>query len=110
MTHLARFRALAAAAALALAAAAPATAWAAGAAGVPSILDGLGVDRLAGGIVGLLSIQLLIGFALGVVAGEIGRHAWKAGLGAFKSLLTFGRFAGQYGVVAVLLGAILYFV
>ena len=78
--------------------------------GALAVAGWLGLDDLGGSLLRLLSVQLPIGFVLGIVAGEAGRVAWKAGLGAFKALATFGGAAARYGVVAVMLAAVLYFV
>jgi hypothetical protein len=87
-----------------------AEAHAAGAASELALPQWLSFGGLLAGLPRLLSIELLVGFALGLFAGEAGRIAWTAGLGAWKALLTFGTLAARYGVIAGLLGAVLYFV
>ena len=86
-------------------------------AAVPAVAGGLGsnvpipnLNGLVDGLTQLLSTQLIVGFALGLFAGEAGRVAWTAGLGAWNALLAFATLATRYGVVAGLLGAVLYFV
>ena len=76
----------------------------------PALPQLSGLDGLAASLSKLLSVQLVIGFGLGLLAGEAGRVAWTAGLGAWRSLLTFATLVSRYGVVAGLLGAVLYFI
>ena len=70
----------------------------------------LGLDQLSSTLNGVLSWQSLLGFLVGLAAGEGWRIASKAGTSAWKATIKFGAFAGQYGALAVLLGAALYFI
>ena len=99
---------LAAAVALTLLAVTPALAFDVG--NALALPASFGLDTLADALAELLSIQLLVGFGLGIVACHAGRVAWVKGKGAFNSLLTFGTFAARYGAVAGVLGVVLYFV
>ena len=72
--------------------------------------DGFSLQGLTDGLISVLSVQLLVGFALGLAANEAGRVAWGAGRGAMKSLLSFSTIAAQYGAIAAVLGTVLYFV
>ena len=80
------------------------------AAGWLVVPEWLRLDRLVDGFIRQLSFELLAGFMLGIVASEAGRAAWNAGLGACNALLAFATLTTRYGVFAVLLAAVLYFI
>ena len=73
-----------------------------------SVLPGL--EGLAGSLSQVATVQLMLGFCLGLAAGEVGRIGWKAGLGAWRLLMGIATLTARYGVVAGLLGAVLYFI
>ena len=73
-------------------------------------LEELSFSRIAGSLLSLVSLQLLIGFLIGLVSAELGKVAWKTSQGVWKATLAFSTSAAQYGAIAAVLVCVLYFI
>lgn len=78
--------------------------------GMLSWLEDLSFTRIFGSLLSLVSLQLLIGFLLGLVAAELGKMAWKTSQGVWKATVAFSSSAAQYGAIAAVLACVLYFI